>query len=180
MHPKESAEFFLNEKPDFYTPLWISITLIFVLSLSSTLYPIIGDQPATDPTGMAPIIETESKLHKVVTAGTTILTLMGVVPLSFYCLLSNAGSSISFAETLSIYGYSFIYFIPAALLCTIPNELLRWIALLAAMGCSLALLSRNYWGEVKVFEGYKKYAVFALSLGGHFIFVIISRLYVYG
>lgn|ERR1719264_44218 len=50
MHPKESAEFFLNEKPDFYTPLWISITLVFCLSLSCTLYPILGGQTHADPT----------------------------------------------------------------------------------------------------------------------------------
>lgn len=102
-----------------------------------------------------------------------------IVPLSFYCMLVHSGSTVSFAELLALYGYSFIYFIPACAICIVPNWIVNWIALLVGMLCSLSLLGRNYWQEVKVYQGLKRYLVFGLSLGGHLFFVFVCRFYLY-
>jgi hypothetical protein len=105
--------------------------------------------------------------------------MFGLVPIVLYCFVSNTGGETSYAEVLSLYGYSFVYFVPGSFLCLYPSFLLKWVALGGAMGCSLLFLARNMWEEVKVFVGVRRYLVFGLTLGSHAVFVTVCSLYLY-
>jgi ABC-type arginine transport system permease subunit len=50
---------------------------------------------------------------------------------------------VSFMQLFSLYGYSLSLFLPACLLCAIPNAAVQWTALLVATAFSAALILRN-------------------------------------
>jgi hypothetical protein len=107
--PIHSESFFGEELPDLYTPFWIATTLIFILT-------VCGNTGAYLNSDASVVDKFESSNGKIVAATGIVYGLLFLIPLVIYCALTNSGSSITLVEMISLYGYSFLVFIPIGLI----------------------------------------------------------------
>jgi len=68
-------------------------------------------------------------------------------PIIFTFLLRINGSEMNYANTICIYGYSMVSFIPAIVLCVIPSPA-PFVALAAGCAFSTLFLLRNFAHEL--------------------------------
>jgi hypothetical protein len=81
--------------------------------------------------------------QSVVSAASLIYSYSGCCPAIIWFLFRQLEAPLSLIMAVCLYGYSLMVFIPAVLLCLIPNELTTWISLLAASVASSLFLLRN-------------------------------------
>eukprot|EP00658_Telonema_sp_P-2_P060977 TRINITY_DN4974_c0_g1_i7.p1 TRINITY_DN4974_c0_g1~~TRINITY_DN4974_c0_g1_i7.p1 ORF type:complete len:148 (+),score=16.87 TRINITY_DN4974_c0_g1_i7:190-633(+) len=81
--------------------------------------------------------------EKLTFAAAMIYGYVSVVPLLLHCALRMFGEGLPLSYLLCLYGYMMFVFIPAAVICTVPIELLRWAAVAAACVSSGGVLVGN-------------------------------------
>jgi len=135
----ENKMFFEGEmRPDMYGPFWLCTTLVFVMAAAGNLGSLLSFVPTED--------------KQVFTYNFSKLTVATSV-LYGYCLvvpIAGWGASkvmlaepFSLLELICIYGYSLAVYIPAAMLCVLPMELLRWVVIAGGFAVSLKFITRN-------------------------------------
>mmetsp|Transcript_6625 Transcript_6625/g.17988 ORF Transcript_6625/g.17988 Transcript_6625/m.17988 type:complete len:299 (-) Transcript_6625:520-1416(-) len=121
--------------PDLYGPFWITMTLIFLLGVTSNMHAYVH---ADD------VDEFDYDINHLLHAASTMCVVAFVIPTVLWvttqCLSMN---SLQLVECVCIYGYSLIAFIPAGFICVIPFSIMSWIALLVATAMSAGLIVRN-------------------------------------
>lgn len=158
---------FLESKADLYGAFWVPTTLIFLLSVSGSMASTISD---TEEFGFDP--------YAIITIAGVIYFFVFAVPavLSF-CLL--AGLEITFTELLSLYGYSYFLFWPAAVISTFGFAWLRWLTFGISGTWAGILLTKNYYNDIEFLEGWKRYAAVGISLSGYVGVTLTANLYLY-
>ena len=135
----ENKMFFEGEmRPDMYGPFWLCTTLVFVMAAAGNLGSLLSFVPTED--------------KQVFTYNFSKLTVATSV-LYGYCLvvpIAGWGASkvmlaepFSLLELICIYGYSLAVYIPAAMLCVLPMEFLRWVFIAGGFAVSLKFITRN-------------------------------------
>jgi hypothetical protein len=147
--------------PDLYGPLWVCMTLIFMIAVTSNLSAYMHHQiksshthshsssssnstDGSDGGGTVAQEAFEYDLHHLVRALTVVSSFVFGVPTFFWLAASCLGMpGVSLALWICVYGYSMVPYQVAALLAWIPWEIVEWLVLGIATGCSVLLVVRN-------------------------------------
>jgi len=80
---------------------------------------------------------------KLTFAAVMVYSYCSLIPLLLHIALRFLGDTLPIAYLLCLYGYISVVFIPTAIICTIPWELLRWAAVTGAFVISGGALIGN-------------------------------------
>jgi len=101
------------------------------------------------------------------------------VPLALWSLIRFTGNGRDDPEyfyLVSVYGYSFVPFLPAIVLYIIPINSFKWVVLLAAGGISLFFLAKEMFGKVaSCLEGSHVKIAGVVMLVLHLIFILCLK-----
>jgi len=129
--------------PDLYGPLWISMTLIFLIAVTSNLHAYM-DHARRSKNSDEDIEEFEYDIHHLLRAGSVVFCFVFIIPtilwLGTTCL---AMSSIDWALWICCFGYSQVPYLVATLIVWIPVQFWEWIVLAIATAASCLLVVRN-------------------------------------
>uniref|UniRef100_A0A6G1S921 Protein YIPF n=1 Tax=Aceria tosichella TaxID=561515 RepID=A0A6G1S921_9ACAR len=159
-------ERFIQSRPDFYGPFWISSTLVFVVAIMSNIVSLIKESLKSEKLAQASALShNESNgsaevyssqvsaeldgwhysMDELNMTSSLVMTYLALVPTFFWFLFWFRGCSkyYTLTETVCAYGYSLSIFIPLALLLTIQAILVRYlmITLAAALSGGVLMLS---------------------------------------
>ncbi|KAG8480199.1 hypothetical protein CXB51_024899 [Gossypium anomalum] len=142
LHPT-AGDFFnkIEANPDLYGLIWITTTLVFMLSCFGNFATYLM-QKHTDGT-----TTWSFDVGYVNVAASGVYGYAIAVPMAFYFFLQYLGSNASLIRFWCMWGYSLSIFMPTAFLLLIPVEFLRWIIILitgTASSCFVALNLRSY------------------------------------
>ncbi|KAJ0987817.1 hypothetical protein J5N97_006173 [Dioscorea zingiberensis] len=127
----------IDSYPDLYGPVWISTTLVFMLSaLGNCATYLMSSKSEAD-------IAWVFDVNYVNWAASVVYGYAIVVPAAFYFLLQYFGTSASLIRFWCLWGYSLFIFIPSSLLLVIPVEFLRWIIIIVAGAASAMFIGTN-------------------------------------
>lgn len=178
--PFRSNFYTRSEIPDLYGPFWIVTTLIVILAVTGNFASFIHSLESDKQ------IQWKYDFEKVTIAASVFYTMISVVPLMVYFALRRIGvdSHLWITHTISLYGYSFFSYVPAAFLCVIPLETIRWVSILLCFVLSAYFVTRNIrsyfpegeldWDNQAKFKGTMLLVAIAL---GHFAVAMITKFY---
>ncbi|XP_031093501.1 protein YIPF1 homolog [Ipomoea triloba] len=134
-----TGDFFskIDANPDLYGLIWISTTLVFVLSSFGNCATYIMRKRSETVTSWT------FDVSYVNVATCTIYGYTFIVPLGFYFLLQYLGLNASIIRFWCLWGYSLFIFIPTSFLLMIPVEFLKWIIILLTGGASGGFVALN-------------------------------------
>lgn len=115
----------IKDKPDFYGPIWYLITLVFTLSVFSNFshyleYTFSSD---TDEDILAKRALATFKFAYILKALAVCFGTWILAPLTFVLgllILGKMPTGVQIAELFCIWGYSYIFYIMAAIISTLP------------------------------------------------------------
>jgi hypothetical protein len=179
--PFRSDFYSKTETPDMYGPFWIVTTLVVILAVTGNFASFIHSMESETQ------IQWKYDFEKVTIAASVFYTMLSIVPLLVYLALRRigvTGSNLWITHILSLYGYSFFSYVPAAVLCVIPIETVRWVAILLCFLLSSYFLGRNIrsyfpvdqldWDNQAKAKGTMLLIMITL---GHFAVAIITKFY---
>ena len=145
---KSESIFGPNGKYDLYGPIWTILTLnimIFIFGNIAGYFDALANE-TTD-------YKTEALR---ITSSTSFMTFYFlVVPLALWGLIRLTGEDLKSHDSrpdyfflVSVYGYSFVPFMPAIVFYVIPSNPVKWAVLLIAGGVSLMFLAKEMFGRV--------------------------------
>lgn len=123
----------LGPNPDAYGPFWVATSLIFVIAVVSNLssyFHFDGEEGSKWTYDFA----------AVVTCATTIYGFAAFVPLLLWAALRYINLPLPFIQTVAIYGYSLVAFVPFTFLNFIPASAFPWLSEAAAAAASVVFL----------------------------------------
>jgi len=132
--------------PDLYGPVWISLTLIFMIAVTSNLSAYMHHRVHTHQASAAEtqVQAFEYDLHHLVRALTVVGTFSLGVPTFFWLAATCVGMpGVSLALWMCMYGYSLVPFLAAVWLAWVPWEIVSWVVLGGATAASALLVVRN-------------------------------------
>eukprot|EP00826_Nyctotherus_ovalis_P061943 TRINITY_DN8878_c0_g1_i12.p1 TRINITY_DN8878_c0_g1~~TRINITY_DN8878_c0_g1_i12.p1 ORF type:complete len:229 (+),score=31.27 TRINITY_DN8878_c0_g1_i12:289-975(+) len=142
----------IKAKADLYVPFWTYITISMLITVVSNTMRYLNDREHYGRFDFSILIA----------SFTFISVIQLLLPGLLWLLMKYLSVPMSLLEIVSIYGYSFVAFIPAFMLCIIPNSKIQWLLLLYAAISSMALLIMTYKTEFGGLPPSQKY--FALGL----------------
>ncbi|CAI0411175.1 unnamed protein product [Linum tenue] len=127
----------IDANPDLYGLVWISTTLVFLLSAlgNCATYLMLKHTDSSASWNF--------DVGYVNAAAVSIYSYAIVVPLGFYFLLQYLGSTASLIRFWCMWGYSLFIFVPCSVLLVIPVEFLRWLIILGAGADSACFVTAN-------------------------------------
>merc|ERR1740117_744549 len=128
-----------EEQADLYGPFWVATTLVIVMAITGNFAAWLHFKPS-----LAEGIW-RSDFEKVTLAASTFYTSLFVIPLALWGYFKRLGVTIPFVKLTAIYGYSFVVYTPAAILCVFRLELLRWLSVLIAFVISSQSVTMEVW-----------------------------------
>lgn len=155
--PFKYSSFFEDTLPDLYSPFWIVTTLVLLVSAASNMQ--------------------SSNIYSIVSVSTLFYSLALIVPAIVYCMISSSGSQLQYYTLLSIFGYSWVYFIIASICSFLPYWPVRLVIWLLAAAGSIFFLKINLWEEVERFIPGQKFLALASVVCGHLIILLSTNLY---
>lgn len=121
--------------PDLYGPFWITMTLIFLIGVTSNVH---------DYMHKSDVEEFDYDINHLLHAASVLCAFAFGLPVLFWittqCLTIQA---LLLVEWVCLYGYSLVPFLPAVILCIIPFGIVSWILLSMATVVSCSLVIRN-------------------------------------
>lgn len=131
--------FFEGEmKPDMYGPFWLCTTLVFVMAAAGNLGSLLSFVPSEEEQVFT------YNFSKLTVATSVLYGYCLFVPLAGWAASKLLlASPFALTELVCVYGYSLAVYVPAAILCVLPMELLRWAIIAAAFVVSLKFITRN-------------------------------------
>lgn len=168
--------------PDLYGPFWISMTLIFVLGMTSNLSAYMHHQ--RKKTNDNPDEEFEYDITHLLRATSIVLGFSFGVPTAFWLACQCLGMpAISWAMWVCCYGYSMTAILLGALTAWwLPYGIWHWVTLAAAVGASGLLIVRNLSTPLLSQDAanHAKAAPLLLAiLGAHFTYLLILKITFY-
>ena len=131
--------------PDLYGPVWIVMTLVFVLAATSNIYAFWEHHRKKADPNETDVEEFEVDIKHLLRACNVVLFFVFGMSSAFWLAASCMGMpGISWGLWVCIYGYSQMPFMVAAILCCIfPMPALTWLLILMAGTASTLLVVRN-------------------------------------
>lgn len=166
----------LRNNPDLYGPFWICTTLVITVTIMGNLgtYMLLHDQEG---------YQYSPEFHKLSVAGVAIYSYAWAVPLGLWGFLqwrkgvTPEVSSYSFMETVCIYGYSLSAYVPATVLCVVPQDIFRWILILVAMSLSSLVLVLAFWPHIRRDNKVVVISLMAVMVALHVLLAVGCKLY---
>lgn len=124
----------IHKGPDLYAPIWITLTLVFLVALTSNATAYLHSDSVDD---------FEYDITHLANAVVLLFSFVMVLPTFFYFVLKFVGVNLLWADLVCLYGYSLVPYLPATFLCLLPYTFLEWILLLSATVISVLLILRN-------------------------------------
>jgi hypothetical protein len=159
-----------TRKPDLYGPVWITMTLVFFLAVTSNTAKYLKTDSMQD---FEYDIGHLTRAFSVLTFFT--FALPGLLSVMFHFI----GVELSLVDLVCIYGYSLTPYIPTTILCLVPSVFLEWMFLIIATVMSLMLVVRNVTGPVMRNAANWGGPVIMSILAAHFVFHLILKLMFY-
>jgi len=179
--PFRSNFYARGEVPDLYGPFWIVTTLVVILAITGNFAGYIHFLPTQQT------IQWRYDFEKVTLAASVFYTMISVIPLIVYLGMRRVGVSgnhLWITHVISLYGYSFFSYVPAAVLCVTPIDTVRWVAIALCFCLSSFFLVRNIrsyfpvdqldWDAQAKFKGTVLLGVVTL---GHLAVALITKFY---
>lgn len=161
----------VKDKPDFYGPIWYLITLVFTLSVFSNfsrylayIFGMNGDVQ----------IIASFRFTYLLKALAVCFGTWALAPLTFMLgllLLGRMPNGVQIAELFCIWGYSYIFYIFAAIISAFPvkvgvcDQTIAFFAFLAAAVLATLMLITQLSSYLSQFAGNAKYVLLALVIG---------------
>eukprot|EP00823_Brevimastigomonas_motovehiculus_P006974 TRINITY_DN5997_c0_g1_i1.p1 TRINITY_DN5997_c0_g1~~TRINITY_DN5997_c0_g1_i1.p1 ORF type:complete len:332 (+),score=100.54 TRINITY_DN5997_c0_g1_i1:58-1053(+) len=123
---------------DLYAPFWTCCTLVFLMAVTSNL----GSYFESSAT------EWQTDYTTLTFAAGVFFSWITIVPFAFWFTFSYFSSSRPISEMIALFGYSLVPLLPAAILCAIPNNVLRWCVLCICFALSVCYLIHGIWKSV--------------------------------
>ncbi|XP_027336187.1 protein YIPF1 homolog [Abrus precatorius] len=127
----------IDANPDLYGLIWISTTLVFVLTLLGNLATYLMQKHADNSSSWS------FDVSYVNTAAWSIYGYVIVVPMAYFFFLQYMGSNANLVRFWCMWGYSLTIFILSCFLLLIPVEFLRWIIIILTGGASASFVALN-------------------------------------
>ncbi|KAJ1926099.1 hypothetical protein IWQ60_004075 [Tieghemiomyces parasiticus] len=158
----------VGANPDLYGPFWIATTVIFAMFVTSSLAQSIvaflhGGQRVYDFTTLS-------------FAVFTVYPYLALMSLGVWGATKYFGCHPSLLEIVSVYGYAFTVWIPIAIACVAPNDLVRWILTLVAFGSSAFFICRNIFHIIARSNATVHRAFILVVLGAHAALALIFKI----
>ena len=160
----------MGERPDMYGPFWICTTLVFSMAVASNLSNWWEFKGQTNMWTY--------DFSKIVSAASLIFGYQALMPVAVWFALRYMGVQVAVVQTLTLYGYGILAFVPATALCTITSSLwlLQWLVMLAATAHSLWFVYANMWPWLSEQLGVKAFPVMATMAAAHAIFFLSLKI----
>jgi hypothetical protein len=156
----------VRKNPDFYGPLWITTSLIFMMAAAGNL--------------ASSLTSSNTQWHydfRMLTYGSIILYGYSfLVPLLWWGLLRWMDIEITLMQLLCIYGYSLFIYFPIAIPCILPYEWLRWVLVGIACIISTVFLVLNLWIPLRAQLGKALFCLLGI-VALHVGLALVFRLY---
>jgi len=111
--------------PDAYSPVWISMSLAFIISVTSNINAWINTSSED--------VDFSSDINSLINALWVVYSFSFGIPAVSYvalsCLSGTSNVSVTFMQLFSLYGYSLAPFLPAALISVVPSAAVQWTCL---------------------------------------------------
>lgn len=134
-----SGDFFskIDANPDLYGLVWVSATLIFVISSLGNCATYLMHKRSDSSSSWS------FDVNYVNVAASSVYGYALLVPMGFYFLLQYLGSSASLIRFWCLWGYSLFVLTLSSFLLVIPIEFLRWTITLLAGAASASFVAAN-------------------------------------
>mmetsp|Transcript_16231 Transcript_16231/g.23873 ORF Transcript_16231/g.23873 Transcript_16231/m.23873 type:complete len:328 (-) Transcript_16231:316-1299(-) len=159
--------------PDLYGPLWITMTLVFFVAVTSNISAYFR---ADD------MEEFEYDISHLLHAMAVCFTFVFGVPSIWWLMTQCLGmQALMMVDWICLYGYSMVPYLPSTLLCLIPFHPWIWICLIVATVMSLLLVARNVASTLLAADtGSNKAGPLLMAIiATHIIFFIVLKLTFY-
>lgn len=158
--------------PDLYGPVWVTTTLVLALSMGSKMAEFLANVFRKKETQLKPSIESLefSRLWKAAGLLYGYVFVFPVLLTVFQCLFAKRAlgeRAHPVLGTVMVYGYSLVPVVVAALVATIPIEMVQIIAMCVAFSIGAAVIVLNLWRDVSVEHKSLTYFVRLLAVGAH-------------
>ncbi|XP_015074783.1 protein YIPF1 homolog isoform X2 [Solanum pennellii] len=132
-----TGDFFskIDANPDLYGLVWISTTLVFVLSSIGNCATYLMQSDSNSSWNF--------DVNYVNVAACSVYGYALLVPLGFYFLIRYMGTSASLIRFWCLWGYSLFVLVLSSFLLIIPVEFLRWTITIAAATTSASFVALN-------------------------------------
>lgn len=179
--PPKSSFYKQDEVPDLYGPFWIATTLVVILAITGNFASYIEFLPTNT------VFQWKYDFKKVTLAASVFYAMISIVPMVVHFSMRRiglTGNSVWMTHVISLYGYSFFSYVPAAFICVPPIELLRWLVIAGCFSVSTYFVVRNIrgyfpndqldWDNKSKFQSSVLIAVIVLL---HFVVALVTKLY---
>eukprot|EP01132_Coremiostelium_polycephalum_P002429 gene2429-2999_t len=129
----------IKENPDLYGPVWVATTLVFVIAVSSNLNEYFNSDHSA----------WEVDVKKLVYSAIAIYGYSVIIPVVLWGIFKWMKLGIGLLDMLCIYGYTLFIYIPASILCVVPQSLAQWIIVGGACLLSGVFLVTNVFTPLK-------------------------------
>jgi len=158
----------LGKGPDLFGPIWLCMTLAFLLAASSNVSEYLHSES----------LDFDNDISNIGKALTLTVTFTFAIPPVLYLACRFLSTPLPLMEIVSIYGYSLVPYIVATPLCIVPFTIFEWFVLAAATALSLLLVLRNTAQPLLDQAGKARYLlIFIISC--HFLFFVALKLMFY-
>ena len=167
--------------PDLYGPVWITMTLVFVLAATSNIYAFWEHHKAKRSAAEdTPVEDFEVDIRHLLRACNVVMFFVFGMSSAFWLAASCMGMpAISWGLWVCCYGYSQMPFMLAAIGCCIfPLELLTWILMGTAGVASGLLIVRNLSTPLMGQDGAgnaKSAPIIMAMMVVHFIYILVVK-----
>lgn len=140
-------ERFIQSRPDFYGPFWVSTTLVFLVALFSNLVSYLNYKAKVlehgQPEGLVDWHYSVDELNMTASLVTFYVTLLPAF-LWFLFWFRGCTKYYTLTETMCAYGYSLSIFIPLSALLMVQSIIFRYLAILLAASMSGLVLVMSF------------------------------------
>lgn len=159
----------IKNKPDLYGPLWIYTSLVFIIAATGEISSYLNGN------------ESSGYFEEFVPHSALMIYGIGIgLPLLIFFLMRVFGSDPSYVTIQCIYGYSFFAYIPASLICMIPNKTIHVFVFGVAVFISTSLLMVNCWKDFSIYIKSRTYFLVGLIVICQLIIYLVMVLYFFG
>lgn len=142
--------------PDLYGPVWIALTLVFCVAVTSNMSLYVHHRhrgSLVGAGGTAAEEEWDYDINQLLRATWILYSFSFGLPAALCFALGltaggGGGHGLGLADLVCLYGYSLVPFLPASWLCVVPYGWVKWLVLLAATVASGMLVLRNVVGPI--------------------------------
>jgi hypothetical protein len=171
IHQNDGGVNDFRARPDFWGPFWIATTSVLFLSATGNLARLLQIDEHDD---------FKADYGLVSFAAGMIYGCLIAVPLITHAVLYFSGfdsNSINVSQMICVYGYSLASLIPTSIVCVIPLNFIRWLAILAGLAASLAFMQGNLWADLSIEAPTLKWRMVAIVSIAQVSIFLIYRLH---